>query len=64
MRAREWAIVDAACEPAEYGIPELPSWRVSRDDDCGLAFVATATTNRSSPPSRRFGSVADHSSWW
>jgi hypothetical protein len=39
MRAREWAIVDAACEPAEYGIPELPAWRVSREDD-GLAFVA------------------------
>jgi hypothetical protein len=40
MRAREWAVVDAACEPAEYGIPELPTWRVSRDDDGGLAFAA------------------------
>jgi hypothetical protein len=40
MRAREWAIVDAACEPAAYGIPELPTWRVSRDDDGGLAIAA------------------------
>jgi hypothetical protein len=40
VRAREWAIVDAVCEPAEYGIPELPTWRISRDDDGGLAFVA------------------------
>jgi hypothetical protein len=40
MRAREWAIVGAACDPEEHGIPELPTWRVSRDDDGGLAFVA------------------------
>jgi hypothetical protein len=39
MRAREWAIVGAAREPEEHGIPELPAWRVSRDDDGGIAFA-------------------------
>lgn len=40
MRAREWVIVDTAPGPAEYGIPELPAWRGSRDGDGSLAFVA------------------------
>ena len=39
MRAREWAIVGAAREPEEHGIPELPAWRVSRNDDGGIAFA-------------------------
>jgi len=40
MRAREWAIVGTACEPEEHGIPKLPVWQVSRDDDGGIAFAA------------------------
>jgi hypothetical protein len=39
MRAREWAIVGATGDPAAYGIPDLPTWRVHRDAD-GIAFVA------------------------
>lgn len=39
MRAREWAIAGAFREPADYDIPDVPSWRVSRDDCGGLAFA-------------------------
>ena len=40
MRAREWALVDLASDPAEYGIPPLPDWHVSRDEHGGIAFAA------------------------
>jgi hypothetical protein len=40
MRAREWTIAAAFREPGDYGIPELPGWRVSRPDCGGIAFAA------------------------
>ncbi|MGQ3413912.1 hypothetical protein ACT4ML_16890 [Natrinema sp. LN54] len=39
MRAREWAIAGAFRDPAEYDIPDLPSWRVRRNDCGGLSFA-------------------------
>lgn len=39
MRAREWAIAGAFRDPADYDIPDVPSWRVSRDERGGLAFA-------------------------
>lgn len=39
MRAREWAIAGAFREPADYDIPDLPSWRVQRTERGGLLFA-------------------------
>jgi hypothetical protein len=39
VRAREWAIATAFGTPADYGIPELPGWRVSRPDRGGIALA-------------------------
>ena len=41
MRAREWTIAAAFGDPSEYDVPDLPSWRVERDDDGRVAFAAT-----------------------
>lgn len=40
MRAREWAIAGSFRNPADYDIPELPTWRVCRPDCGGIAFAA------------------------
>ena len=40
MRAREWGIAAGFGDPGDYGIPELPKWRVRRLDCGGIAFVA------------------------
>jgi len=40
MRARAWLIAARYGTPDEYGIPELPAWRVCRSDCGGLAFAA------------------------
>jgi len=40
MRARQWTIAAAYREPEEYGIPDLPAWRVHRDDCGGIALAA------------------------
>ncbi|SDK17585.1 hypothetical protein [Natronorubrum texcoconense] len=39
MRAREWAIAGSFRVPADYDIPDLPSWRVRRNKCGGLAFA-------------------------
>lgn len=39
MLARTWQIAYGFREPTDYGIPELPAWRVRRDDDGALAFA-------------------------
>jgi|AntDeeMetagen192_2_1112575.scaffolds.fasta_scaffold00097_20 hypothetical protein len=39
MRAREWAIAGAFRDPSDYDIPDLPPWRVHRNDCGGLAFA-------------------------
>jgi len=49
MRAREWAIAGAFRDPSDYDIPDLPPWRVHRNDCGGLAF-ADGGMSRSSPP--------------
>jgi len=38
VRAREWTVAAAFGRPREYGIPELPDWRVERFDSAGIAF--------------------------
>ncbi|MFB6156713.1 MAG: hypothetical protein ABEJ34_02590 [Haloferacaceae archaeon] len=42
MRAREWAIAERFRTPADYGIPEVPAWRVCRGERGGLAFADAA----------------------
>lgn len=39
MRARRWVIAYRFSVPADYDIPELPSWTVSRTDSNGLSFA-------------------------
>ncbi|WP_168927125.1 hypothetical protein [Natronorubrum aibiense] len=39
MRAREWEIAGTYRDPADYDIPDLPSWRVCRGKCGGLAFA-------------------------
>ncbi|WP_202614514.1 hypothetical protein [Halostella litorea] len=39
MLAREWAIAGSYGAPAEYGIPELPEWRVTRLRCGGLVLA-------------------------
>lgn len=39
MRAREWPIAESFREPADYDIPNLPSWRVHHSECGGLAFA-------------------------
>jgi hypothetical protein len=39
MRARTWVIAYCYADPAEYGIPKLPEWNVSRTDSSGLSFA-------------------------
>jgi hypothetical protein len=39
MRAREWTIAATYREPEQYGVPDLPVWRVHRDDCGGIAFA-------------------------
>jgi len=39
MRAREWAIAWRFREPADYEIPDLPTWRVCPDECGGLALA-------------------------
>jgi len=39
VRAREWTVATAFGAPSEYGIPELPGWRVCRLRG-GVAFAA------------------------
>ncbi|WP_251341747.1 hypothetical protein [Haloplanus halophilus] len=41
MRARAWIVASKFCEPADYGVPELPTWAVSRPDGGGVAFAET-----------------------
>ncbi|MFC5278590.1 hypothetical protein ACFPM1_07450 [Halorubrum rubrum] len=42
MRAREWAVAAASGDPTEYDVPTLPTWRVERGFDGGLAFASAA----------------------
>ncbi len=41
MGARVWAIAYRYRDPADYGIPTLPGWTVSRTENGGIAFHAT-----------------------
>lgn len=41
MHARTWSIAYNYATPADYGIPELPSWTVLRTESNGLTFAAT-----------------------
>lgn len=43
MRAREWVIAGNFRTPADYGIPELPAWRICRTECDGLALAAPDT---------------------
>lgn len=40
MRACEWAVAANFRTPVAYDIPELPAWRVCREECGGLAFAA------------------------
>lgn len=40
MRAREWAIAGNFGTPAEYDIPDLPTWHVCHRESGGLALAA------------------------
>lgn len=40
MLARTWVIAARYNDPADYGIPTLPTWTVSRMDDGGIALAA------------------------
>lgn len=39
MRAREWTLAAAYGDPADYGVPSLPTWRVERDATGALGFA-------------------------
>jgi hypothetical protein len=39
MHARSWVIAYRYGEPADYGIPALPSWSVRRTDAGGVALA-------------------------
>jgi hypothetical protein len=39
MRAREWTLAAAYGDPADYGVPSLPTWRVERGADGALGFA-------------------------
>lgn len=39
MRARRWVIAYHYSDPADYGIPELPTWTVCRAGKIGLSFA-------------------------
>lgn len=41
MRARTWTIAACYRTPADYDIPRLPEWDVSRPETGGVAFAAT-----------------------
>ena len=43
MHARTWAIA-ATREPAAYGIPELPDWRLLDADGAGMALAEEGRT--------------------
>jgi len=40
MQARTWAIAAQYNDPADYGIPTLPTWTVSWTDRRGFALAA------------------------
>jgi hypothetical protein len=42
MLARTWVIAAQYNDPADYGIPKLPSWTVSRTDSRGIGFGVSA----------------------
>lgn len=42
MRARTWVIATQYNDPSDYGIPELPTWTVSRTAGSGIALAVTA----------------------
>lgn len=39
MSARIWSIAHRYRDPADYGIPMLPDWTVSRPDEGAIAFA-------------------------
>jgi hypothetical protein len=39
MRARTWVVAANYRDPADYDVPELPSWYVSRPEDGGVALA-------------------------
>lgn len=39
MRSREWVIAETFHTPADYGIPDLPTWGVKHDEDGTLTLV-------------------------
>ena len=43
MRAREWVLAEKFRQPADYGIPELPAWRICRSGRDGLALADADT---------------------
>lgn len=44
MSARRWTIAARFEEPADYGIPTVPSLTVSRTDDGGIELATDADT--------------------
>lgn len=45
MQARKWAIAYQYAAPADYGIPELPSWTACRSESNGLSFARDDETD-------------------
>jgi hypothetical protein len=40
MHARTWVLAANYRDPADYDVPELPTWYVSRPDEGGIALAA------------------------
>ncbi|MDF9744387.1 hypothetical protein [Natrinema salsiterrestre] len=45
MLARTWVIAAQYNDPADYGIPTLPPWTVTRTDRGGIALAANADSD-------------------